>query len=214
MYVPSPHATHAADSDAPSVRFPYLPASHSVHALALGAVEYVPAAHPWHVNSAAPPLRTTRYPARHTHCASVAPAGESEYGGHPVHDPDWPALYVFGEQSVQALAPPGAYLPAPHHAHARYDCAPSWLDDVPLGHSWHVASLGAPVASENVPVLHSRHAVARVALDHCPFPHAVHSDAFPSENVPSAHTPHVDAPAPENSPGPHHWRSVARSAGE
>ena len=86
VYVPTLHSTHAPASDTPSVMLPYLPAAQATHSLAFGAVEYLPAGHPSH--TIVPPPRTVRYPRRHTHWASVAPAGESEYAGHPVHDPE------------------------------------------------------------------------------------------------------------------------------
>lgn len=43
-------------------------------------------------------------------------------------------LYVLGSHGVQLLAPVGENVPAEHHAHARYELAPSCVENVPLGH--------------------------------------------------------------------------------
>ena len=65
---------------------PYLPAGQAAHSLAFATAPYRPAGHPSH--TIVSPPRTVRYPRRHTHWASVDPGGESEYAGHPVHDPE------------------------------------------------------------------------------------------------------------------------------
>lgn len=125
-YSPLGHTLHAAASVAARLAFPYFPGAHSVHWLELTLLEYAPCGHPSQRNIPPPPaVNVTLYPARHRHPLRVAPADESEYGGQPVHDPEYGRLYVFASHVLQLLAPVGENLPAAHHAHARYKLAPS-----------------------------------------------------------------------------------------
>ena len=109
------------------------------------------------------------------------PAGESEYAGHPVHDPENSPLYVFAAQVVHAVAPCSENLPAGHQAHDRYDPAPSLAEKVPLGHGWHVRLLVAPTVSEKRPVPHRLQLDARTAPDQAPAGHAAHAVSPPEE---------------------------------
>ena len=76
---PTLQGTHAPASDTPRVMLPYLPGGHAVHLLEFGEGEYCPAGHPSQLNASdGKGGRTALYPIRQTHCASAAPAGESE----------------------------------------------------------------------------------------------------------------------------------------
>lgn len=133
---PAGHRMHALVSLLARLEFPYVPAGHRMHWLEFALVEYVPCVHPSHRNipleSFTPP-NTTLYPTRHTHLLRMEPAGESEKGGHPVQEPEYGMLYVFGSHGVQLVDLMGAKVPAGHHAHARYDPAASSDENVPFG---------------------------------------------------------------------------------
>ena len=161
--------------------FPYFPVGQDRHWLALTWLENWPGPHPVHENPPPPADRIVAYPGLHTHCSSVDPAGESEYAGQPVHDPEKTPLYVFAAQVVHPVAPCIENLPAGHQAHDRYVPAPSSGENVPLGHGWHVWLLVAPTASENRPTPHSTQLDTRSAPDQVPAGHDRHAVKLPAE---------------------------------
>jgi hypothetical protein len=179
-YFPASHAAQAPASDTPRLVFPYFPAGQGVHWLEFATGENWPTTQPPH-DKIWPLCRFVAYPGLHTHCSSVAPGGESEYAGHPAHEPEYGVLYVLAAQSVHPVAPCIEYFPAGHQAHNRYDPAPSAPEYVPFGHSWHACRLVAPAASENRPVPHRTQLEARVRFDQVPAGQAVHAVKLPPE---------------------------------
>ena len=160
--------------------FPYFPAGQAVHWLAFHWLEYWPVLQPTHERLLLD-RHVVLYPGLHTHCSRDDPAGESEYGGQPVHDPENRPLYVFAAQAVHAVAPCSEYFPAGHQAHDRYEPAPSATENVPFGHGWQVRLLVAPTASENRPGPHRLQLDARAAPDQVPGAHEEHDVSPPEE---------------------------------
>ena len=103
LNVPAAQVTHADSSEVPRLVLPYFPLGHLSHLLEFLAGENCPMGHPSHLNPSF--VMEILYPALQMHSKSVPPEGESEYAGHPVHDPASGRLYVLGAHLVHALEP-------------------------------------------------------------------------------------------------------------